>query len=264
MDAGEIEKLAALEDRNWWYAERRHLLADSVRTLTPGTAIDIGAAGGGNTRVLTGLGWRAIALEYAEAGAGICAGRRLPVMRADATQLPVRSRSADLVVAFDILEHIVDDKGAAAEIFRVLRPGGRLQIAVPADPRLWSGHDEAVGHVRRYTRGTLTDLLLGAGFTVESMSSWNVLLRPVVAMRRSGSTESDLTPLPWIVNAGLRAIVAAERYLPVRNRSGVSLLATAHRPAAAYPGDRDGPAGGEELLCATGAAVEPADRRVSG
>ena len=52
MEGTEVRKLAELEDAHWWYRERRHLLAKAISGLTPGRAIDIGAAGGGNTRVL--------------------------------------------------------------------------------------------------------------------------------------------------------------------------------------------------------------------
>jgi hypothetical protein len=62
------------------------------------------------------------------------------------------------------------------------------------------------------------------------MHSWNVLLRPVVQLRRRASTGSDLSELPAVVNAGLTAVITAERYLPVRRLPGVSLLVSARRP----------------------------------
>ncbi|MFI7587027.1 class I SAM-dependent methyltransferase [Spongisporangium articulatum] len=230
MEATEVRKLTELEDRHWWYRERRRLLARSIADLTPGKALDVGAAGGGNTRVLRAHGWTAAALEFGEEGAGVCAERGLPVLRADATRLPLAPGSLDLVVAFDVLEHLDDDKAAATGVFEALRPGGHFLVAVPADPRLWSAHDDAVGHVRRYTRQTLTELLTGAGFELGPMQSWNVLLRPVVALRRRSSTGSDLDHLPGVVNFGLHTIVAAERYLPVKNLPGVSLLVRCTRP----------------------------------
>ena len=230
MEATEVRKLAAVEDHHWWYRERRHLLAGQVAGLTPGVALDVGAAGGGNTRVLRDLGWRATALEYGADGAGVAAERGLPTLRGDATALPLADASLDLVVAYDVLEHLEQDVQAAREVRRVLRPGGRFLVAVPADPRLWSAHDEAVDHVRRYTRGTLTALLSRAGFELGPMHSWNVLLRPVVQLRRRASTGSDLSELPAVVNAGLTAVVTAERYLPVRRLPGVSLLVSARRP----------------------------------
>lgn len=230
MEATEVRKLTELEDRHWWYRERRRLLARSVADLTPGSALDVGAAGGGNTRVLRDLGWSVAALEFGAEGAQVCVERRLDVVRADATRLPVASSSLDLVVAFDVLEHLDDDKAAATGVFDAVRPGGHFLVAVPADPRLWSAHDDAVGHVRRYTRQSLSELLAGAGFELGRMASWNVLLRPVVAMRRRSSTGSDLDDLPAVVNAALGLVVAVERHLPVGSWPGVSLLVRCRRP----------------------------------
>jgi SAM-dependent methyltransferase len=227
VEGTEVRKLAALEDRHWWYAERRHLLGRMVEGLTPGKALDIGAAGGGNTRVLRRAGWQVSALEYGQDGALVAAERGLAVVRGDATALPVADDSLDLVVAFDVLEHIVDDDAAVAEVLRALRPDGTFLIAVPADPRLWSEHDVAVDHVRRYTRPTLTAVLERGGFEVTSMTSWNVLLRPVVALRRRTSSGSDLEQIHPVVNAGLKAVVTVERYLPVKAMPGVTLFAQA-------------------------------------
>jgi SAM-dependent methyltransferase len=230
VEATEVRKLTDLEDRHWWYRERRYLLDREVRDLVPGDALDVGAAGGGNTRVLRRRGWRAVALEYGAEGAAVCAERGICVVRGDAARLPLAPDSLDLVVAFDVLEHIEDDVATVAGVFRALRPGGTFLVAVPADPRLWSAHDEAVGHVRRYTRPGLTALLTGAGFALGPVRSWNVLLRPAVAVRRRQSTGSDLDQVPGWLNAALRAVIVAERWLPVQGLPGVSLLVQARRP----------------------------------
>ncbi|GAA5032554.1 hypothetical protein GCM10023258_31630 [Terrabacter aeriphilus] len=227
MEGTEVRKLAELEDDHWWYRERRHLLAKAITGLVPGRAIDIGAAGGGNTRVLRDHGWQAVALEYGADGAEVAHGRGLATLRGDATRLPLADASLDLVVAFDLLEHLHDDDAAVAEVRRVLKPTGTYLVAVPADPKLWSSHDEAVDHVRRYTREGLLDLLDRGGFEVRDVRSWNVLLRPVVAMRRRTSSGSDLEDLHPVVNLGLRTIITAERYLPVGSLPGVSLLVRA-------------------------------------
>jgi SAM-dependent methyltransferase len=231
MEAAELRTLADVEDRHWWYVERRSLLARELRRLpAPGRALDIGAAGGGNTRVLLGHGWQPMALEFAPTAAQIARERGIDVVRGDARELPVRTGSMDLVTAFDILEHIEEDYLATAEITRVLRPGGTALIAVPADMALWSAHDTAVGHVRRYTRGTLAEVIVKGGLVIEEMWSWNVLLRPVVSLRRKFSSGSDLGKVNPLVNSSLKAIITAERYLPVKSLPGVSLFLRARRP----------------------------------
>jgi SAM-dependent methyltransferase len=236
MDGSDIQKIAALEDSHWWFRERRAILARWLRGLAnsgarPGTALDIGAAGGGNTRVLRAHGWRALALEYSADGAAVAAERGLAVMRGDATNLPALGSSLDLVTAFDIIEHIEDDYLAAAEIRRVLRPGGTLLVTVPADMRLWSAHDVASHHFRRYDRAGLTTVIRKAGLEIDELWSWNVLLRPAVALTRKRATGNALGPTSALVNAVLGAVVAVERHLPVRSLPGVSLMLRAHRPA---------------------------------
>ena len=141
----------------------------------------------------------------------------------------MRSGICGLVTAFDVLEHIDEDYLAAAEIARVLQPGGTALIAVPCDMALWSAHDDAVGHLRRYSRSGLAGLVQKAGLTVERIWSWNVLLRPAVAMRRKDSTGSDLGEVPPLANGLLTAVVVAERYLPVKSWPGVSLMLRARR-----------------------------------
>lgn len=226
-----MEKLTAVEDRHWWYAERRRLLRRRLAPLTPGRALDVGAAGGGNTRGLRELGWDALALEYTEVGARVAARRGIPVVRADATRLPVADASLDLTIALDVLEHLEDDDAAAAELFRALRPGGWLVVTVPVDPRLWSAHDEAVGHVRRYTVPQIRALLEGAGFEIAGMRSWMVLLRPVVALRRRSTSGSDLDDPHWLVNRALAAVVSLDRLPGLGRLPGVSLILWARRPA---------------------------------
>lgn len=73
-------------------------------------------------------------------------------------RLPL-DRVFDVVVAADVIEHIADDRAAVARLSRVLRPGGRLILTVPAGTWLLGYHDEALGHFRRYSRGSLRQLV---------------------------------------------------------------------------------------------------------
>ena len=226
MDPVEIEALATIEDKHWWFAERRVVLERVLRDRrNGGWAADIGAAAGGNVRVLEKLGWRTLAFEYSQIGADLSRSRGLTVARADAHHIPLASGSMGAVTCLDVLEHLADDAAAAAELRRILRPDGVLVVAVPADPSLWSAHDEAVNHLRRYTRDGLESVLTGAGLRVDRLWSWNVLMRPLAAIRRKRSTGSDINQVPAPLNAALRTVVSIERVLPVGERRGVSLFA---------------------------------------
>ncbi|MBS45751.1 MAG: SAM-dependent methyltransferase [Nocardioides sp.] len=233
MDEQEIRKSAALEQRHWWYAERRATVRRLVSPLTPGRALDVGCGGGGNTQVLRDLGWDVTGLEYSPAAAALATSRDLRVVRGDARRLPVADASMDLVMSTDMWEHIDDDEAVARETVRVLRPGGRVLVAVPCSMSLWSGHDVALGHVRRYERDELVGLMERVGLHVVDVRSWNVLLRPVVrARRRHNTSESEMEEVHPVLNAGLRAAVALERVLPLHPLPGVSLVVRAVKPGA--------------------------------
>lgn len=235
MDDREIEKATALEDRHWWYAARRKLLRAHFESLPPGLVVDVGAAGGGNGRVLRELGWRVLAAEYSEAGLSVARARGFMAMRADARQLPIKDASLDAVIAMDVLEHIDDDLRAANEIARTLRPGGTAFITVPADPTLWSSHDVALSHVRRYTRETLLRVVTEAGLVVDDLRSWNVLLRPAVVLRRrlnrSATGDSEMAPVHPALNRLLAGVTSLEERIPwLRKKAGVSLVMSARVP----------------------------------
>jgi SAM-dependent methyltransferase len=242
MRGADIRDTAEVEDRHWWYRERRALLARELHRLgrAPGQrrAVEIGAAGGGNCLVMCAFGYDVLATEFLPEGVEIARARGLTAIQADARDLPLPDASRDLLVAFDVLEHIVEHERAAAEIHRVLRPGGTALIAVPADMRLWSVFDELSGHVRRYDRAGLTALVTGAGLRIDALWSWNVLLRPAVALRRTTAARAtagttlrhDVTAVHPVLNAVLGAAVRLERHLPLGALPGVSLFLRARRP----------------------------------
>lgn len=232
MDPVEIKQMAVIEESHWWFRERRALIARELRRMTPGRAIDIGAAAGRNTSVLEDLGWQAFALEYDSSGAEMAKDRGINVVRGDATQLPIPDAQFDLAMSYDVLEHIKDDAGVVNEMMRVLKPGGCVLIAVPADPKLWSEHDDAVSHLRRYTRESLTTLFEDAGFTIEKVRSWNVILRPAITWKRGRKSNagSDIEAVSAPLNRVLHAIVGMERYLPTGKLPGVSLMLRARKP----------------------------------
>jgi SAM-dependent methyltransferase len=75
----------------------------------------------------------------------------------------------DMVMAFEVLEHIEHDVDALAHIHQMLRPPGHIVLSVPAYMRRWQAVDRYAGHVRRYERDELQNKLQNAGFDIRAM-----------------------------------------------------------------------------------------------
>jgi SAM-dependent methyltransferase len=84
----------------------------------------------------------------------------------------------DTAVCFNVVEHINDDAAALASLRKLLEPGGRLLLIVPAHQRLFGSLDEHLGHFRRYEKEDLAEKLAAAGFEVEKMDYYNKVAVP--------------------------------------------------------------------------------------
>jgi SAM-dependent methyltransferase len=237
------EELAAVEGTHWWFQARRRILRDVVdrhrpTTDTPALIVDIGCGTGEMLDMLrefgpvTGLDASPIAVRHCRERFGDSVDVRLGRIPDD---LPADAR---LVTAFDVVEHLEDDEVALSAIHQSLAPGGRFICTVPAFAFLWSGHDVAHHHYRRYTRRTLRHRLEAAGFRVERISYFNTFLFPVVAAARLGQrfrpgTEhgSDASiPSPRANRLLFRLFAAERRVLRVISLPvGISLLAVCRR-----------------------------------
>ena len=144
--------------------------------------LDIGAGTGDDLRVISRFG-EVTALEPDEKSLALIP-EELGVRKVlgDVCRLPMEESSVDVALAFDVLEHVRDDSRAADEVRRVLKPGGYFVVSVPAYMWLFGSHDRALGHWRRYNRGTLRELL--KGFEVVELGSWMFSLFPLIALQR--------------------------------------------------------------------------------
>jgi SAM-dependent methyltransferase len=241
MDTREYTRLAEHEEWYWWHRAREMIVRRVLQRHAPANAriLDVGCGTGATTASLRPFG-SVLGLDIGSEALGHAHERNLPVARSSAAQLPVPPGAFDVVVALDLLEHLDDDVAAAGEIRAALAPGGFLLATVPAYPFLWSSHDIALEHRRRYTRRQLRDVLERAGFEVELCSyMMSAILPAAMAVRLAERlrpraqppAESGYLPLPSFLNSLLTHLVGLDGYLVrwLNLPFGLSVLALARR-----------------------------------
>lgn len=181
--------LAAIEAGNFWFQARNELIIWAIRRYfsQPRQILEIGC---GTGFVLSALAyaWPDAELTGSEifsTGLAYAASRTLKAefLQMDARQLPFEEHF-DLVAAFDVLEHIVEDELVLAQIYQAVRPGGGLVLTVPQHPWLWSRQDDSACHVRRYTAAELRRKVVSAGFNPLYETSFVSLLLPLMILSR--------------------------------------------------------------------------------
>lgn len=182
-------QLAPLEDRNFWFQARNRLIVDALKrgNRRLDTFLEIGCGTGQVLRAI-GTAFPAARLSGSELFVdGLrYARQRVPdarLMQMDATRIPFSSEF-DAIGAFDVVEHIRDDRRVLAEIHGALKPGGVAVLTVPQHPWLWSHQDELAHHQRRYRRHELESKLQDAGFKIAYTTSFVALLLPLLATSR--------------------------------------------------------------------------------
>jgi SAM-dependent methyltransferase len=243
MQPNEYELMYSQELQHWWFRGRRRVLVDFLLEYATGhkgplRILDFGCGTGGNLGEYSRFGSvyglepdsSAIRLAARRGGAILCRGSGI--------DLPFQSHAFDVVVASDVLEHIDDDRRAAQEISRVLRPAGALIFSVPAHPWLLGPHDEALMHRRRYGQSDLRNTIENAGLEVVRLSYWNSTMFPFFCVQRllerlrpRERVHSNAGAVPGFANELLTGILMLEAAL-LRHTGlpwGLSLVGMARR-----------------------------------
>jgi len=239
MDQRLMKAMLEVDEHHWWYRGRRLIVgAELDRLALPAgaRALDAGCGSGRMLQELAGYG-EASGIELDPDAAAFAASRgsgEVKVGRLE--ELPWEADTFDLIICLDVIEHTVDDRRTLAELRRVCKPGGWLLVTVPAYQALWSLHDAANHHYRRYSRRTLRTAAVEAGWNVRRVTSFNsILLAPAAAVRiaqRGRHPDSDYNPElklgPRWLNAALEWPLRAEARWLARGRTlpaGLSLMA---------------------------------------
>jgi SAM-dependent methyltransferase len=138
--------------------------------------LDVGTGFGDVALYLARRGARGVALDYGPEAVAAAAGRLAEYKRVEVVAGDFYGYEPDgsfaLVTLLEILEHVEDDRGFVEKSTRMLEPGGRVLISVPARKSLWSWRDDVKGHLRRYERAELDRLIRGAGLESEVFWCW--------------------------------------------------------------------------------------------
>ena len=245
MQPDEFQALVDYDEHHWWYVGRRAVLHAALERLDVPAGALVLDAGCGSGRTMDdlrrygsvhGFDLNPLGAEYAR-GRG-----HADVHVARVEEIPFPDASFDLVTCLDVIEHTPDDIRSLRELLRVTRPGGWLVVTVPAYQMLWSSHDVANHHYRRYRRPQLRRAAVAAGWEPGSWTYFNSLLFLPAAVvrlgerlrrpsRRRARPQAAMTPssldgvLVWPMRLEAR-LVGLGAHLPF----GLSLLMCLRRP----------------------------------
>ncbi len=264
LSQAEFRRDFELKDSNWFYKGMSNIWLSFLNTQLQknpilNRSLDLGCGAGGKSLYLKNYSRQVFALDLSFDALDFCRMNKLSgFIQGRVEHLPYKENIFSLINMFDVLEHVDEDESVLREIHRILISDGVLVIALPAFQCLWSQHDIANFHKRRYSAGQLLEKLSKSGFRVKRISYVNFFLFPAVwfcrfiqyRMLRSrfNNNRTRVENLPGLLNAILLFVLTLESLLlkKINFPFGVGLLCVAQKGVNPYKMDR---AFKERLVC---------------
>ena len=244
MDRGVYQKFYEVDRNHFWKISRRRLILEWLQRYAPDKKdlkiLDIGGACSIVSNDMRRLGNVTVIEPDSETVKLAQELFNIDIRNGSLPNDISADRLYDVVTLLDVLEHIDDDTEAITSVWKLLRPGGIFLCTVPAFPELWSSHDVALHHKRRYHYRGLLNLLRTAGFEIKRFSYYTSALFPITVIHRlarkavppkkPGAYSASIPPA--CINSLLCAIMSIER-LVLRYADlpfGSSLIAICFKP----------------------------------
>lgn len=158
LEPSEYKFMYELEKYHWWFVSKNNLVREIIKSfgIPSPTILDVGMGTGANMLALSELG-QTFGIDAAEQAMEFCKKRGLKnIARCHAEKITHPDKTFDVIIALDLLEHVFDPVKVLIELRRLLKDNGKIIITTPAFRMLWSQHDEALCHLRRYNKKTLS------------------------------------------------------------------------------------------------------------
>ncbi|CAN5433323.1 class I SAM-dependent methyltransferase [soil metagenome] len=166
--------IPGLDIENYWFRRHEVVYQRLAQRCAGRDVLEAGFGEGYGADLLADVASHVVGVDYDESAVAHVRTRypRVEVIQGNLAELPLPDFSVDVVVNFQVIEHLWDQPQFVAECRRVLRPGGLLMMSTPNRITFTPDSDTPINpfHTRELNAAELTELLVGGGFTMESMS----------------------------------------------------------------------------------------------